>query len=1094
MVVHAPGPWFTEVLDGLAAQDYPNLRRLFLITGEVGDLAEQIRERVPQAFVRHIEGNPGFGPAANEALRLVEGDNGFFCILHDDVALESDAVRLLVEEMYRSNAGIVGPKLVDWDDPTVLQHVGLGVDRFGEVDPIVDTGEVDQEQHDAVRDVFALPSACLMVRADLFRAVGGFHPGIEFHGDDLDLCWRAQLGGARVIIVPAARARHREQLVARRPDLAHDAMRERHRIVTVATLTGGRRLPLRLTEILLLSLVETLVGLFTGSARRGTAALGAMFGLIPRFGAVRKRRREVAALRLVPDGDVVGLQQAGSARLSSWMRGRDARPIDPDAVTSKRWRQSAGSAPAVAWLAVLGLLVLGSRNLFSSGLPPVGEFLRYPGSPAGLVGDYLSGWWGQGLGASEAVPTAIALIAAGSVGTLFHMGLLHTVGVLGLLVVGPIGIWRLASIFPTPRARITALVVYAAVPLPYQLLSIGRWGAMAVWAATPWVIHLARRAAGLSTEVVGDEPEAERPRRGRSFWRIVARLTLICAIVIAFDPSFALVLVVLALTLAVSTLVAGGSVRASGALATSISFGAVGGVLLNLPWAAGWLSDGGWISIVGVPPVDGAGIGLLRLAAFDLGRGRFGVLVLGLYLAVLAAVLLARSWRFTWAVRAAGLVVVFGWLAFLGDRNALPIPMPEAGVLLAPVVVGLALSAACIAAAFEDDVLRGTFGWRQPLGVIAAALVAVALLPTLFGTLQGRWNAPTLVLADTLDQLADDPPEGNSRTLWIGEPSVMPVGAWELQPGLAYGLSEDGPLTTPDLLAGPPSGAEEQIGAAIRSMAFDPGSTTGTTQRVGRLLAPFGVRYIVIPLADGAVSTISDPLPAPEGLIDALADQLDLGRPLTSPLNVVIYENTSWIPTRAVLTASGAEASQSAAISDLVQTDVSGATPWAIGGRPRGPFSDELDAGTLAVAIPFDARWTLRVDDADVEGRPAFGSTTAFDAPVAGAATLTYGTSPTRPLVVFLQALAWLVLLVVASRFDGSSFRRRRAAPASDVSTVLSFDDGVTPAGAEPILEPPAPVEPVGDQGGPVAVDPEPMWADDAPAADSDEPGRGASE
>ena len=102
----------------------------------------------------------GSAPAANEVMRLVEGENGFFCFLHDDVALEPDAIRLLVEELYRSNAGIVGPKLVEWDRPQVLQHVGFAVDRFGETDPIVEPGETDQEQHDAVRDVFALPSAC----------------------------------------------------------------------------------------------------------------------------------------------------------------------------------------------------------------------------------------------------------------------------------------------------------------------------------------------------------------------------------------------------------------------------------------------------------------------------------------------------------------------------------------------------------------------------------------------------------------------------------------------------------------------------------------------------------------------------------------------------------------------------------------------------------------------------------------------------------------------------------------------------------------------------------------------------------------------
>ena len=178
-----------------------------------------ITARLPDAFVRRLGANPGFGAAANEVLRLVDGDNGFFCLCHDDVALEPDVIRALVEELYRSNAGLVGPKLVSWDDSAVLQHVGLGLDRFGEVDPITEPGEYDQEQHDAVRDVFVLPSACMLTRADLFRALGGYDQGISFHGDDVDLCWRAHLSGARVVVAPQARVRHREELTVRRPDL-----------------------------------------------------------------------------------------------------------------------------------------------------------------------------------------------------------------------------------------------------------------------------------------------------------------------------------------------------------------------------------------------------------------------------------------------------------------------------------------------------------------------------------------------------------------------------------------------------------------------------------------------------------------------------------------------------------------------------------------------------------------------------------------------------------------------------------------------------------------------------------------------------------
>ena len=66
-----------------------------------------------------------------------------------------------------------------------------------------------------------------------------------------------------------------------------------------------------------------------------------------------------------------------------------------------------------------------------------------------MLTDYRSGWWGHGLGSTTPVPTGVALTALASTMTLFHMGLLHTVGVLGLLLVGYLGIWRLASLFPT---------------------------------------------------------------------------------------------------------------------------------------------------------------------------------------------------------------------------------------------------------------------------------------------------------------------------------------------------------------------------------------------------------------------------------------------------------------------------------------------------------------------------------------------------------------------------------------------------------------------------------------------------------------------
>ena len=103
-----------------------------------------------------------------------------------------------------------------------------------------------------------------------------------------------------------------------------------------------------------------------------------------------------------------------------------------------------------------------------------------------------------------------------------------------------------------------------------------------------------------------------------------------------------------------------GEVAAAAALGAATAMAAI----LNLPWIFSW----SWEGIVGSSPIGDPGLGLSKLASFEIGQTDFALLAVALYLPVLAALLLARAWRLTWAVRAGLLVVSFGALAVLGDR------------------------------------------------------------------------------------------------------------------------------------------------------------------------------------------------------------------------------------------------------------------------------------------------------------------------------------------------------------------------------------------------------------------------------------------
>ena len=107
----------------------------------------------------------------------------------------------MVEAAYRANAGIVTPKVVAYDDPYVLLHVGQTCDRFGVVQERVEPGEIDHGQQDLERDVFVAPGGVTLVRADLFATLRGFDPMIT----------RAGRGPRPVLARPGGRRAHRRR-------------------------------------------------------------------------------------------------------------------------------------------------------------------------------------------------------------------------------------------------------------------------------------------------------------------------------------------------------------------------------------------------------------------------------------------------------------------------------------------------------------------------------------------------------------------------------------------------------------------------------------------------------------------------------------------------------------------------------------------------------------------------------------------------------------------------------------------------------------------------------------------------------------------
>jgi GT2 family glycosyltransferase len=355
VVTRDPGPWLEETLAALGAQDYPDLSVLVLDAASAEDPTPRVAAVLPDAFVRRLEHDGGFGANANHAIEMVHGAP-LLLLCHDDVAPDPDLVHLLVEEAYRSNAGIVGPKHVGWVDPSRLLHVGLAVDKTGAVLDRVLPLELDHGQHDAVRDVFAVPGGCTLVRADLFAALGGFDPLVVGMGEDLDLCWRAHVAGARVVVAPAARVRHLELVAGGLRSLpVHDEptptlreLQRRHELYAALKAYDGPHLARIVPQALVLAAAEVVVALVTGDRQRAVAVVRAWRWNLRHLATVRSRRADVLEHRQVPDRDVRRLQVRGSARLTGYVQrattyGLHLAHLDAEAIVT-----AAGAPPTTA--------------------------------------------------------------------------------------------------------------------------------------------------------------------------------------------------------------------------------------------------------------------------------------------------------------------------------------------------------------------------------------------------------------------------------------------------------------------------------------------------------------------------------------------------------------------------------------------------------------------------------------------------------------------------------------------------------------------------------------------------------------------------
>lgn len=774
LVTHNADSWLSATLQSLGALTHRPNRFLAVDTGSADNTLQILQSATFFDMGVSAGVRDGFGQGIAKALKTAEdhlpaqpdSDDDWLWLLHDDITVEPDVLRRLLECAVRHpEADIIGPKLLQpgrGGGPRRISELGVSISDTARRELGLEPGEIDQRQH-ASTEVLAVSTCGLLVRRKVFDALGGLAPELPVFRDGVDFGWRATAAGYHVRTCPEAVITHRQ---AGRSGLRRSRIvgRDPHsidRLLGMRTVAAhrGRFASVRLIWGGLLRALGFLLAKAPDLARSELRAVGAFFDPAPVTSLRARVRRPV---------DAEAAARVRSLRppwWSSWSNGFETatRAIterfqtsfgsdtdtsideltgDDFSASADRPQRSAWSNPLVISLILLVIATLvAARGLLRPGFLHAERLLPARSSLGEVYRAYLDPIIGS---PGMSAPPWLGWTAIGSTLTFgqpdWFLGL--------FLIGGPIlallsAMLLLRRVVADRRIRVLTALTYAITPILLGPVNRGLIAVAVIWVLLP-LLAVSIRALAL------------RRTHGPESWRAAWSTGLLLSIILAFIPA----LTALVIIAAVVAVIVWRTNRAR-LLRLGVALGVP--VVLLAPWLPSIVRS--WSRLLVGPD---SGLGTLAVGeVWQLMIGRTpgpGLPPLWLSLAVFAALWLLALFAAaigpgSRGVRAAWLTALgaFALALVLSRQLATVLPQgtrvrPEVTAVLlvgfAALLVAIAIGADRIPAALTTR----SFGLAH-LGTGLAGLLAIAVLLTSTGW--WVWAGATGPIKRTeLDELA----------------------------------------------------------------------------------------------------------------------------------------------------------------------------------------------------------------------------------------------------------------------------------------------------------------------------------------------------
>ncbi|HRI20642.1 MAG TPA: glycosyltransferase family 2 protein [Panacibacter sp.] len=205
--------YLEQFLPSVIASSYPNKRIIVADNASLDDSLLLLKNQFPAVEVVLLDSNYGFAGGYNQALKRIEAD--YYVLLNSDVEVAADWIEPVITLMEKDKKiAACQPKILSYFQKDTFEYAGGAggwIDQLGypfSRGRIFENCEKDTGQYNDTSEVFWATGAAMFVRAPVFHQLYGFDAFFFAHMEEIDLCWRMQLAGYKIMCCPASVVYH----------------------------------------------------------------------------------------------------------------------------------------------------------------------------------------------------------------------------------------------------------------------------------------------------------------------------------------------------------------------------------------------------------------------------------------------------------------------------------------------------------------------------------------------------------------------------------------------------------------------------------------------------------------------------------------------------------------------------------------------------------------------------------------------------------------------------------------------------------------------------------------------------------------------